>query len=322
MKLLITGGSGFIGTNLVDHLLGQKISLLNVDINPPKKEGHRKFWAKCDILNKEELMRQFGLYNPSLVIHLAARTDTDERNILDDYKTNTVGTANILEAIKNTQSVKRVVIVSSQYVNQYGFPQHDEDFAPETVYGQSKVITENLTRSAALQASWTIVRPTNIWGPWHPRYPNEFWYVLKRGWYFHPGKKPVARLYGYVGNVVYQIMQIMEAPIETVNHEIFYLGDMPLNLYDWANSFSLELTGANVRIVPRFVVRVLAWMGDILGMVNLKFPITTSRYKNMVTSNAAPMEKTIFQFGALPYSLDAGVKDTVRWLRETDERFL
>lgn len=70
-----------------------------------------------------------------------------------------------LDVIKATPSVERVIITSSQFVCGPGYiPKHDEDFAPVTVYGQSKVLTEQLTRQAGLRCVWTIVRPTNIWG--------------------------------------------------------------------------------------------------------------------------------------------------------------
>src|SRR5205814_4739841 len=129
---------------------------------------------------------------------------------------------------------------------------------PATVYGQSKVITEKLTREANLPVCWTIIRPTNIWGPWHMRYRREFWRVVERGLYVHPGRKPVIRCYGYVKNVVYQIERIFEAPREMVHGKTLYLGDPPINLFDWVDGFSRALTGRPVRVVPLTLMRILA----------------------------------------------------------------
>jgi GlcNAc-P-P-Und epimerase len=317
MRILITGGSGFIGTNLVEKLASTgKHTILNIDNVKPKMASHNQYWRECDILDASTVDRIFNSFKPEAVVHLAARTDTDPRNTLDDYVLNTRGSENILNAIKNCRETQRAVITSTQFVHQYkGMPQHDEDFAPHTIYGESKVIMEKMTRSANLACTWTIIRPTNIWGPWHLRYPFEFWKVLSKGFYIHPGRKPVVRSYGYVGNVVAQIIAILESPREKVNTKVFYVGDPSIDIYYWVNGFSLGQTGKNVRVVPRFIVRTLAIVGDIFFLLRLKFPITSSRYRSMTNSNTAPMESTIEALGMPPYSLEKGIEETVEWMK-------
>ena len=322
MKILITGASGFIGTNLISFLIKENIEVVNLDVNKPNVASHNRYWKQCDILNSTLLKEEFINFAPTHVIHLAARTDTLSNDI-NDYKSNTDGTFNVVEAIKSAATVERVIIISTQFVNQYhGIPKHDEDYAPHTVYGESKVITEQLTRKANLNCTWTIVRPTNIWGPWHPRYAKEFWLVLKKGRYIHPvSKKQVIRSYGYVGNVVHQIIQILKSKKETVDKQVFYLGDFPVDIYLWANGFSLALTGKNVKKVPGNFVRMIAYCGDIFKFFGFSFPITSSRYKSMTTSNDAPMEKTFTQFDKPLYSLQEGIDETVKWLVSQDKDF-
>ncbi len=317
MKILITGGSGFIGTYLIDHLLAQNIDVVNIDKERPKKESHISCWRKCDIVEQVPLIKIVKDYAPAHIIHLAARTDTEGKRTLDDYVANTAGTANVLDAIKATPNVERVIITSTQFVHyKKGVPAHDEDYAPHTVYGQSKVISEQLTRQANLKCIWTIIRPTNIWGPLHPRYPHEFWRVLQKGLYLHPGGKPVLRSYGYVGNVVFQIEQILKAPIALVNRKVYYVGDMPINLLEWTNGFSIALTGKPVKVVPRFVLRGVALIGDLLSLAGIKFPIYSSRYHSMTENNTAPMIPTNEAFGIPPYSLNDGIKETIEWLKD------
>ena len=48
-KIIITGGSGFIGTNMVDFYLDKGLEILNVDIAKPLKQQHEPYWKKCDI---------------------------------------------------------------------------------------------------------------------------------------------------------------------------------------------------------------------------------------------------------------------------------
>jgi len=314
-RVLVTGGSGFIGTNLIETLAAEGLRLVNVDADAPRDARQAQHWVRCDILDRAELARIVVAERPTDVVHLAARTDVEGKT-LADYRANIEGTANVLDAVARAGSVVRLIVTSTQFVHQFhGTPAGDEDYAPYTVYGQSKVETERLTRAAGLACAWTIVRPTNIWGPWHPRYPHEFWRVLAGGKYAHPGRQPVLRSYGYVGNVVWQMLRFLALPPADVAGRVFYVGDRPVNLLDWANGFSRAQTGRDVRVVPRPLVRSLALVGDTLKAAKVAFPITTSRYRNMITGNPADMEATFALLGEPPYSLDAGIAATVAWMR-------
>lgn len=300
----------------MDHLLENGAAVLNVDKQPPKKEEHNPYWADCNIMDYSRLENIFQDFRPDYIIHLAARTDTNGKT-LEEYFENTSGTKNVLDAIRSTGGISRVVITSTQYVHRPGhLPENDEDFEPHTVYGESKVITEKLTRSARLDPIWTIIRPTNIWGPWHPRYPHEFWAVLHRGLYLHPGRQRVMRSYGYVGNVVYQIGKILGETPGVVSGKVYYVGDAPINLLDWTNGFSRAITGKNVRIVPRAVVGAAAQVGDFLSRFAIRFPITSSRFQSMTTDYLTPMSETLDVLGRPPFTLDNGIDRTVDWLRQ------
>lgn len=318
-KILVTGGSGFIGTHLVDALAAQNVPIVNLDIRSPHKKEHLQYWKQCDLLEPLKLRQVLHDIGPTEILHLAARTDTIGTT-LDDYRANTQGTANLLEILEDLPNISRVIITSTQFVHRPGKPpQSDTDFNPHTIYGRSKVLGEQLTRAANLKRAWTIVRPTTIWGPWHPRYPKEFWKVLKNGLYIHPGKKPVLRSYGYVKNAVSQMEQILDTSPETINKKVFYLGDRPGPILEWINAFSKALTGREVRIVPRNAVRVLARVGDLLLAMGVPVPIYTSRFQSMTEDYLTPMESTFATFGAPPYSLEEGVKETIMWLRSQSD---
>lgn len=315
MKVLCTGASGFIGTHLTNRFVENGIDFINIDIKAPKESKQTSYWKECNILDHLRLVEIFQDYSPTHVVHLAARADTDS-NQLEDYRDNTEGTHSVLQAIQKTSTVSRVIITSTQFVHRPGhLPENDEDFEPHTTYGQSKVIAEQLTRSAHLTCCWTIIRPTNIWGPWHPRYPMEFLRVLKQGRYFHPGRQPVVRVYGYVGNVIYQIEKILEAPALQIDGRVFYLGDRPVNIYEWVNGFSNAILGKDVRIVPKSFVRCMALFGDLLSFFGYRFPINSSRFKSMTTDYLVPIEPTFEAFGEPPYSLLEGISITVKWLQ-------
>lgn len=317
MKILITGGSGFIGTNLTERLVKDGIEFINLDISAPKNRTLQKQWIKCDILDYALLQKEFHKFQPTAVIHLSAETNTDPSKTMDDYRVNVAGTQNVFNAIKSIGSVQRVIFTSTQFVNQNDKPPaNDEDYAPYTVYGESKIKGEQLLRTSNLNCCWTIIRPTNIWGPWHLRYPFEFWKILAENKYFHPGRRRVTRSYGYVGNVVNQMKTILQLPPEKVDKKVYYVGDRPIDLYDWVNGFSIKQTGKKVTVIPRFFVFTLALTGDILRLFRIKFPITISRYRSMTTGNPAYMEKTFEELGEPLYSLDQGIDETVEWMKQ------
>jgi nucleoside-diphosphate-sugar epimerase len=315
-RVLCTGGSGFIGTHLIDSLLDKGATLLNLDIAAPKKASHQPYWRKCNILDSDHLEQILSEFRPSYVVHLAARTSTDGKT-LDDYADNTTGTANLLDGIRQTPTVSRVVITSSQHVRRpgSGWPKHEEDYLPHGVYGESKVITEKLTRKADLNCTWTIIRPTTIWGPYHTPLARGLWKLMSKGWYVHPKSDPVIRSYGYVKNLVWGIEEILCAPTDTIHKRVLYLGDELIKQSEWIDSFSLVLRGRKTVKIPGGWIQVLAKIGDLLGKLGVGFPMNSARYFNLTTSNPVPVEVAIKQFGPRPYSLEQGIAETVSWLK-------
>ena len=318
--ILVTGGSGFIGTHLIDLLReNDDLQIANVDVASPKKASHLSHWVNCDVMDVSEMNRIFKEVRPRYVAHLAARTDMDGKTV-ESYKLNSKGTQNVVDAIHEVGTVERAIFVSTQYDLGPGrLPENDEDFRPHTIYGESKVLSEKAVRGGNLECVWTIVRPTNVWGSLHPRYPKEFWRVMARGLYLHPGSKPVIRSYGYVGNVVDQITEIFGKPADSVHRKVFYVGDPPLELLNWVNAFSMEMTGRPARVIPQGALRVLAWAGDGLTMLGIKFPIFSSRLRSMTEDYPTPMDPTYALLGPPKTSLNEGVKKTVEWLRTSYE---
>lgn len=314
MRLLVTGGSGFIGTNLVQSALDKGVEVLNLDWNPPLKAAHRPWWKEWDIMDQAATARHLAEFRPTHVVHLAARTDTDVQDDIDAYRQNHEGTALLLEAVKAAPGIERLVVTSTQFVCEAGYqPKDDLDFKPFTLYGETKRRCEIRTREAGLACTWTIIRPTTIWGPWSLRYRDVMFKVMRKGLYFHPGKGKVIRSYGYVGNVVWQIERILGADPGVVNGRVFYVGDPPLDLRDWVEAISRALVGKPVRYIPTWVVKGLALTGDALKAVRLPFPITSGRFRSMTNDYITPMDKTEAALGKAPFTLDEGVRTMVEW---------
>lgn len=317
MKVICTGGSGFIGTHLIDGFLAKGIEVINVDIKKSHKQVGKAYWRECNILDLDGLEKVFKEFQPTHVVHLAARATMDGTS-LDDFRENTVGTANILTVVKKTASISRLIITSTQHVRKpgSGLPQHEEDFAPLGLYGQSKVITEQLTRKADLPCVWTIVRPTTIWGPFHPFLPDGLWKYMKKRYYMHPNNDTVIRAYGYVKNTAWQILQLLFAPSEAIHRRVFYLGDSLMYQKDWIDAFSSALCGCPARKVPKEILYAMAKIGDGLSRFDIKFPMYEERYRNLTTPNPVPLEPVMTLLGNPPIDFEMAVAETVDWLEK------
>lgn len=319
MKVFLTGASGFIGTNIVAELKRRGIEALNYDWVEPARGEDRDLWTRGDLMDPGALVKSMRDFQPDIVIHLAARTDCDENTTVEEgYQVNTTGTANLLEAVKSCPSTERLIVTSSQYVCGPGRqPENDEDYFPHTVYGWSKVETEKLTRAAGLSCAWTLIRPVNIWGPYHARYSDEFWKIAAAGLYFHPNVPAPTRTYGYIGNVVWQIMGLLDAPAEKVNGKVFYVGDQPITIDRWSIGFCRALRGKEPPRIPMFVMKILAKIGDFISVVIRRpFLLTSSRLKSMTADYLSPIDQTVDLLGESPYSLDEGIRETARWYME------
>ena len=170
MKILITGSEGYIGQNLKKYLIKKGLSVYGLDKNS-------KLY-KCNIMDNKNLLKILKNIKPSVVVHLAARTDLKGKCI-EDYKENIEGTQNIIEACNNSKSVKSN-FMSTMLV-------HDirkkffkrKSFNPLTKYGESKAIMERILKKVK-NFSYCIIRPTTIWGDKMSNHMKLFLKLIKQ----------------------------------------------------------------------------------------------------------------------------------------------
>lgn len=172
MKILVTGGAGFIGSHIVDRLVAQNAGVVVVDdlstglaanVNPAAR------LVRLDIA-KDDLKPLFAAEQFDFVVHLAAQTAVPKSMTAPDYdcNVNILGTVNILEASRQT-GVKRVVFSSTAAV--YGaatdvpIPE-DAILAPSSFYGLSKVTAESYFRlyREIFGLEYIILRYANVYG--------------------------------------------------------------------------------------------------------------------------------------------------------------
>ncbi len=317
MRLLVTGGSGFIGTNFIAFLRQQDLEIHNIDTVEPLDRTHLPHWVKADILEAEALREVFQRIKPTHVVHLAARTDLIGRTAAD-YRANTDGMANVLSAMAAAGTVTRAILTSSMLVCRPGYqPRNDTDYDPHTAYGESKVATEQLVRAwgPSSGVEWIVARPTTIWGPWHLRLQRELFHVIAKGLYVHPGGNTCRRTYGFAGNAVEQLHRLLTADAASVNAHTFYLADPTIDLYEFVNGFSMSLRGKPARRLPKPIFAVAALAGDLARACRLPAPMTSSRLRNMTEENVIDISATLQLCGQPRHSLEQGIARTCDWLR-------
>lgn len=313
MRILITGASGFIGTNLLESL-HENHEVVNVDFNTPKKHQHIDCWRNVDIVDFKSLQKVVTEFAPDYIVHLAARTDLDGKAI-DDYNANTIGAENILKIANELPYLKKIIITSSMLVCKAGYmPKNQFDYNPTTIYGQSKVRTEEITWINPPKCDWAIVRPTSIWGPWFGVPYRNFFDMVKSKMYFHIGHRSCSKTYGYVENAVYQIKEILFNDTTDTKNKVFYLGDNPpIYIEEWADQIAHQL-GHKILRFPYWMIKCAAWCGDVLGKFGFHFPMTSFRLKNMTTDNIINLDNTYKIAPNPPVDRIEGIKRTLEWM--------
>lgn len=320
MKVLLTGASGFIGTNLLEDLLSKGYEVLNIDWKEPKVPERKCLWRNVDIKDYDSFEKACLDFNPDYLVHLAARTDLDGKT-LKDYDSNVTGVENLMKIIQKMPDLKKVIITSSKFVTQNGYEIKDQfDYCPHTVYGESKVETERRVWDNKPQCDWCIIRPTSIWGPWFSEPYRDFFDVVMKRMFFHIGKIKCHKTYGYIGNSIHQIEQLLFNETPDEDNKIFYIGDEPAyEINEWADEIAGEL-GFRVPTMPVWFVKCLAGFGDFLGHFCIHFPMQSFRYGNMTNDGINDMSNTYKIVPDMPYTRVEGVKTTLEWMKDNKKK--
>lgn len=323
MKFLVTGGSGFIGTNLIAYLLSEfpSASILNLDIAPPRNSSQTPFHSFCDINDLLGLTSAFVDFCPTHVFHLAATTGIGDLP-LDFFDANIQGVQNVIKVSAQCTSLQRIVFASSLLVCRVGYvPQSFDEYCPSTSYGISKMKGELLVKNAPSHLPWVIVRPISIWGPWNSEPYTQFFQAVLTGAYFHIGQNRSLRSLGYVGNAVFQLTQLAFSESSLVNHKLFYLADYEASsLRDMASKIATFRSSKDfIPIIPFFIAKLLALFGDLYQFLfRRKFPLTSFRLHNLSTEYVFDLSDLKSVCGRCPFSFDYGLITTIKWLRHKD----
>jgi len=317
-RIVITGGSGFIGTNLIDYLYKKNFQIVNIDTKSPRNPDQIIYWNQLNILDYQELKKKLSEFNPNFICHLAARTDLLGKTLLE-YDENINGTRNLIKASKELSSLEKIIFFSSRMVCPIGYqPKSEFDYNPPNKYGESKVLGEKIVREELKKSdcSWIILRPTSIWGPWFDIPYKNFFDLIKSNKYYHPGNKKIEKSFGFIGNSVYQIYSLLKNNDESSNYKTMYLADYcPIDLERMANSIQKEFNSKNIKRAPIIILKLLAIIGDVLKVLGYSNPpLTTFRLNNLLTNMIYESKELRTIANELPYSMEEGISITCKWM--------
>jgi dTDP-glucose 4,6-dehydratase len=324
MNLLVTGGAGFIGSNLVRHIIDQPgiTRLVNLDCltyaghleNLEGIEQHKKYvFEEVDLRDKPAVMEVVRKHEITHVLHLAAESHVD-RSISgpgDFIHTNVVGTFNLLEACRdfwNGRSGTRFHHVSTDEVygslGPTGYFTETTPYAPNSPYSASKASSDMLVRAYhhTYGLNTVITNCSNNYGPF--QFPEKLIPVVIQSVL---ARKPVP-VYGdgmnvrdwlYVGDHAEALWQVLNSgkPGETYN-----IGGHN----EWAN----------IRIVE-LICDLIDELAPELGGNSRKLITFVKDRPGHDRRYAIDASKIKTELGWVPaHTFEQGIRETVKWYME------
>lgn len=320
MKIFITGGTGFIGSHLIDSLIQDN----SMEIYALVRNLHNKKWLegraiRClegDLKNLPSLPQDLDI-----IFHIAG--STKPRKSVDYYTVNQEGAASFFQALAERDiKPKKLVLLSSLAASGPSLAQHpvreSDPPHPLTPYGRSKLAGEQEALKFKDRFPLVIVRVGPVFGPRDRDFLSLF-RLIKKG--IMPSFGPSHSLISlcYVRDLVNGLKHLMLA--DTQSGDIFNIGDP--TPYSW-NEFAriaghiLGKSPRSIRIpIPvAYLVALAAEIGvKLTGKPNIldRNKIKDARQDAWVADMDLAQNTLGFK---TQYSLEAGLKETLTWYQE------
>ena len=321
MKILLTGGTGFIGRNLA-----VKLSKMGFHVLCLVRDMSRAVWMgehpglepfQGDIQCKNSFTPHIS--DIDVVFHLAGVTKARSK---DEYmRINAEGTGILFDAIAmGGKRIRKILHVSSLAVagpHTSRYPARENGGAsPMTHYGESKLLGEQLLREKCKDIPWTIIRPPVVYGPFDK---DVFIYfkMAKSGIIPILGKGELELSIIHVDDVTNGIIRAGFA--DRGNGEIFYLSDGRVHtLAEVANILSTISGGAKIIHVPQLIGKITGLLGDCISRFSGKPQITNRQKVKEVLQEGwvCDTDKIREQLGFHPsIELETGLESTYHWYK-------
>ncbi len=325
MIAVVTGSSGFIGSHLVEALLEQGYTVRCLDTRsntstPPHNQRAKHYAIDC--AEPHTLMESRVLEGADYVFHLAGGTKAID---LEEFRRwNVLPTKNLLQVLTERRiRLKRFIYVSSQAAA--GPAQSldrpiTEETSPEPVedYGRSKLEAEQVVQEYISLISYTILRPSSVYGPRDVDFLNIF-KQANNHLSVYPGYRENVISIIFVADLVNGILQVTRT--KTTQGKTYFLStDQPLSwreihraIANVVNKNAIELS------IPQGIVDLICRAGDLYSKLTGKYSIVNTRKAALSKSRywICSSDRAKQDFGFMPHmSLLEGLQITHRWYTE------
>jgi nucleoside-diphosphate-sugar epimerase len=308
MNILVTGGSGFIGTNLTNDLLkeGHKVTIYDKQ----KSETYPDLCIVADVRDNEKLTD--SMHGVDAVYHLAAEHRDDVQPTSLYYEVNVEGAENIVYALKKNH-VNKLIFTSTVAVYGLGAGEPHENSAirPFNDYGKSKYKAEiifNKWAHSFPESHLITVRPTVIFGENNRGNVYNLLCQLSSGKFMMVGKGVNRKSMGYVLNLTSFLVSLLKFPL---GEFVYNYADKPdLSMNELMEIF-YNTIGENHRVnfkIPYALGLVGGYCYDILAKVTGKtYPVSSIRIKKFCADTVINTDKLKHTGFTPPYTLAEGL---------------
>jgi GlcNAc-P-P-Und epimerase len=311
MKILVTGGSGFIGTNLVSDLLSEGHDVLIYDKRPSQK--YPDLCMVADVRDKEKLAD--SMRGIDAVYHLAAEHRDDVRPISLYYDVNVGGAENIVYGLEKN-SVEKLIFTSTVAVYGMGPGERTEEspIRPFNDYGRSKYKSEvvfNKWADAADTRSLVIVRPAVIFGEENRGNVFNLLKQIASGSFVMVGNGRNKKSMGYVLNIAQFLTVLLKSSPGPGSHVYNYADKPDLDMNDLVRVVFNSLGKGNKTVfrIPYALGLLGGYAFDLMARVSGRsFPISAIRIKKFCADTRIAADHLKRLGFVAPYSLDEGLK--------------
>jgi len=322
LKVLITGGTGFIGSHLVENMVqkGHQVRCLirkTSDLKWLKNLPIEVTYGDC--IDKSSLAE--AVKSVDMVFHLAGLTKALKEE--DYYEVNAFGTKNLLQAcLTYNPKIQKFIYLSSQAASgpcQNGKKKSEEDpCEPVSPYGKSKRMGEQFLLDHVKDIHITIIRPCAVYGPREKDIYAYFKYISKGiKPLFLGGKQRISLI--YVNDIIDGIFLALEANIES--GEIFFLSDGEEYELREIGDIISETMGINTLSipVPKSFLWGIAYLSEFFSKITRRPPlINRGKINELIQIDwLCDITKAKTKLGFNPkIKLSEGVRLTLEWYKK------
>ena len=312
MKIILFGGSGFVGTNLTKKLKDKSISSIVYDKRKPVLDCE---YVKCDVTSLDKPSKN---QHADIVINLAAEHRDDVTPISKYYDVNVNGAKNVCEYATSV-GAKKIVFTSSVAIYGFAKPNTGEDGEINhfNEYGKTKHLAEKVYRDwqeeDSENRSLVIIRPTVIFGPGNRGNVYNFLKQIASRRFVMFGNGKNIKSMAYVENVVSFICHCLD--FNPGVHIYNYVDKPDLNMNELTTISRKKLFDKNnigIRL-PGFLGILIGYFFDIVSfLTKKKLPISSIRVKKFMsyTQFSSAVDKTNF---VAPFLLQEGLTKTLSY---------